>query len=445
MKLAYDLSFTHTEGRWAAPGSWVGTSYPDHRMFTELAVSAERAGVDMLFFGDGVGIPDTWKGSLDAAVRWGIQWPRQDMSPVIAAMAQHTSHIGFGLTYSSTYLHPFYVARLMNSLDHVTGGRIALNVVASGRLSDAANYGFDALLPHGERYELMEEFVDVCRQLWASVEPDVIVADRTTGQYGDPAKVHPIHHRGKHFAVRGPLPSVPSPQGRPVLVQAGSSPRGIAASAAFADVVFGVGGHREWQLRHRAALDHELVAAGRDPAEVGILWAVQLIVAATAEEAQRQRAAMLDQLSLEGIGTYLSYNCGFDFSRLPESFVLGEVQEQIEAAQASQAGFVSQLVDRMGADARISRAEFFDEGWRHATGYDQTIAGTAEQVADELQEQHEATGARGGFMVTNPGSMPGALDQVSGLLVPELQRRGLRPDGYTEDTLAGTLLGRPLR
>ncbi|MDO1485111.1 dibenzothiophene desulfurziation enzyme [Rhodococcus rhodochrous] len=444
MKLAFDLSFTHTEGRWQAPGSWVGTSYPDHRMFTEIAVTAERAGIDMLFFGDGVGVPDTWKGSMDAAVRWGIQWPRQDMSPVVAAAAQATTRIGFGLTYSSTYLHPFYLARLMNSLDHVTGGRIALNVVASGRVSDAANYGFDTLMPHDRRYERMEEFVEVCRRLWASAEPGVVVEDRTTGQYGDPTKLHRIDHRGEHFAVRGPLPTVPSPQGRPVLVQAGASPRGIAASASFADIVFGVGGDRDRQVRHRADLDAALERAGRDPATVGILWAVQVIVGVTAAEAQQRRAELLGGLSLEGIGTYLSYNSGFDFSGLPSSFVLGEIAAEIEAAQSTQAGFVAELVERLGADTRISRAEFFDAGWRHSTGYDQTIAGTVEDVADQLEDQFEATGRRGGFMITNPVCMPGSLYDVAHLLVPELRRRGLRPDSYPGSTLAENLLGRPL-
>ncbi|MFB2583589.1 LLM class flavin-dependent oxidoreductase [Herbiconiux liukaitaii] len=133
MHTAFDLSFAHTEGRWARQGSWVGATYPDVRIYQEIARTAERAGVDLLFFGDGSGIPDTWRGSMDAAVEWGIQWPRHDMSPVVTSMAAVTEHIGFGLTYSSTFLHPFTVARLLNSIDHVTNGRLAFNVVASAR------------------------------------------------------------------------------------------------------------------------------------------------------------------------------------------------------------------------------------------------------------------------------------------------------------------------
>lgn len=384
MKLAFDISFTHTEGKWATPGSWVGADYPDVGMFTELAVAAERGGIDMLFFGDGTGIPDTWEQSMDAAIRYGIQWPRQDMSPFIAAMAQATTHIGFGLTYSSTYMHPFYTARLLNSLDHVTKGRLAFNVVASGRLADAANYGFDGLMDHDQRYERMEEFVSVCKALWDSVEPDAILRDRSTGQFADPSKVHRVDHHGEHFDVAGPLPSVPSPQGHPVLVQAGASPRGIAASASFADVVFGLGGHLPSQVKHRAALDAALVEAGRRPEDVGILWATQVVLGRTAAEAAARKEEMATMLMDEdAVGAYLSYNSGFDFSVLPEKFTLAEVAAQITAAQATQSGFVQRLIARRGDDGVLTRTEFFEEGWKYATGYEQTIAGTAEQVADE--------------------------------------------------------------
>ena len=178
MHIGYDLSWIQLEGRWRLPGSWTNAHYPDMRFFKELALIAERGLMDFMFWGDGTGIPSTWKGNRDDAVRWGVGWPRQDMSPYIAALSQITSRIGFGLTYSSTYMHPFYTSRLLNSLDHVTGGRIAFNVVASSRKADAANYGFDELMEHDQRYERMEEFVDVCKALWASVAPDAFILDR---------------------------------------------------------------------------------------------------------------------------------------------------------------------------------------------------------------------------------------------------------------------------
>ena len=286
----------------------------------------------------------------------------------------------------------------------------------------------------------MEEFVQVCRALWDSVEPGAIVRDRATGRFADPSKVHRVDHDGPYFRVAGPLPSVPSPQGHPVLVQAGASPRGIAASASFADVVFGLGGHLPSQVAHRAKLDAALTEAGRDPADVGILWAIQVLVAQTESEAKARKDQMVEMLPLDAVGAYLSYNSGFDFSTLPSSFALAEVAESIVAAQATQAGFVQRLIAQRGQDATMTREEFFDEGWRWATGYEQTIAGTAEQVADELERQFEATGERGGFMICNPLSMPGSLNDVIALLMPELRRRGLVSEGYAGTTLRENLL-----
>jgi alkanesulfonate monooxygenase SsuD/methylene tetrahydromethanopterin reductase-like flavin-dependent oxidoreductase (luciferase family) len=235
MHLGFDFSYSHMGGRWRMPGAWPGRTFPDVDMFEAMARIAERGCFDLLFSGDGTGVPDTWRGSMDAAVEWGISWPRQDLNPIMVAMSRVTRHIGFGLTYSSTFMHPYYTARLMNSLDHITGGRIAMNLVTSTRKSDAANFGFDELMEHESRYERMEEFTDVCRALWDSADPDAMLWDRVSGRVSDPAKVHKVTHRGRFFNVEGPLNTPPSPQGRPVLIQAGGSPRGIRASAYVAD------------------------------------------------------------------------------------------------------------------------------------------------------------------------------------------------------------------
>lgn len=439
MHLAFDLSFTHTEGRWAHSGAWAGRTFPDVRMFQEIAQTAERAGIDMLFFGDGSGIPDTWNGSIDAAVEWGVQWPRQDMSPIIAAMAGVTSKIGFGLTYSSTFMHPFYVARLLNSLDHVTGGRLAFNVVASTRSADAANYGFDELLEHGLRYERMDEFIAVCRKLWSSVAPDAIIMDRESGRFADPGKVTAINHEGRFFKVKGPLSSVPSPQIHPVIVQAGNSQRGIATSARFADVVFGFGGSLAAQQRHRFTLDEALTREGRDPSTVGILWATQAIVGATSDEAAALRDSVLDFWSEDAVGAYLSHNSGRDFSSLPASFVLGELVSDVWAAGAARGGFVGALLDEHGPDYRMSRAEFFEHGWAHATGLDHTLVGSPAEVADELEKNFAATGARGGYMFSSPLALPVGFGGIAGLLVPELRRRGVLAPVYPGGTLRENL------
>lgn len=423
--IAYDLSFTHTEGRWAQPGSWVGRSFPDIRMYMEAAQTAERAGVDMLFFGDGSGIPSTWRGTIAPAVEWGIQWPRHDMSPVIAAMSTVTERIGFGLTYSSTYMHPFYVARLLNSLDHVTNGRMAFNVVASSRGSDAANYGYDQLIDHDRRYERMEEFIRVCKDLWNSVPSDAIVQDLDSGRFADPTNIHAINHDGEFFKVAGPLASVPSPQVEPVIVQAGNSPRGIAASASFADIVFGFGANLNGQLRHRNALDEQLAKIGRDPAHVGILWDTLVIVAPTESEALARRDELFSTWNEESVGTFISHNAGYDFSTLPSSFTLQELHDAVVAANASPAGLVGNLLHEYGPDTVMTRSEFMEHGWRSATGADHMHVGDAAGVADWLEENFEATGSRGGYMLTSPLAMPSGFAMLSELLMPELRRRGV--------------------
>ena len=439
MHLGFDFSYTHTGGRWRMPGAWPGRTFPDVAMYEDVARIAERGCLDMIFSGDGTGVPDTWRGSRDAAVEWGMNWPRQDLNPIMVAMSRVTRHIGYGLTYSSTFMHPYYTARLMNSLDHVTGGRIAMNLVTSTRPADAANFGMDELMEHGSRYDRMEEFVDVCRKLWDSAEPDAMLWDYATGRVGDPSKVHGVSHRGRFFKVDGPLNTPPSPQGRPVLIQAGGSPRGVRASAYVADHVFGADMPLPLQVKQRAALDEALRALGRDPSAVGILWQTPIVVAETERDAQAQRDRLLTAVPAEAVGAYLSYNAAYDFSTLPARFTLRELHAEIVAANASPVGFVHELSLRLGADAEITRDEFFHHGLRNATAWDTTVAGTPAQLADRLEEVFEATGSRGGFMLGHIVSLPGDLLAIVDLLVPELQRRGRFRTEYKGRTLRENL------
>jgi len=314
MHLALDVSWTQVESAWRTPGSWVGRHYPDVGLFEDIARIAERGLFDMIFFGDGSGVPNTWEGGIEAAVRRGVAWPRLDMSPWITAMSRVTRHVGFGLTYASTFMHPFYVARLLNSLDHITGGRIAFNVISSQRRSDYENYGYDELIDHGERYDRMEEFIAVCKALWSSVDTDAFIWDRLNGLVADPAKVRPINHVGRFFKVKGPLSVVPSPQGHPVLIQAGGSKRGIRAAAGFVDHVFGAGKGILLMAQQRRDMDAALRERGRDPEQVGIIWATKVIVGETAAEAVRQKERLIADVPNEAVGVWLSHNTGFDMS-----------------------------------------------------------------------------------------------------------------------------------
>jgi long-chain alkane monooxygenase len=439
MHLAFDLSYIHMEGRWRMPGAWAGGRYPDVALFEEIARIAERGLLDMLFSGDGTGVPSTWQKSRDAAVRWGVSWPRQDLSPMAVAMSRVTRHLGFGVTYSTTFTHPYFLARLFNSLDHVTGGRIAFNVITSTRRSDYANYGYDDIVNHDVRYDRMEEFIDVCRALWNSVEPEAMLWDEETGQVGDPAKVHDIEHRGRFFKVSGPLNTPPSPQGRPVLLQAGSSPRGVRACAYVADMAFAPDMPLKLQIAQRKMLDEALISLGRDPQSMGIVWQQPVVVAQTEAEAVARRELLLDAIPAEGVGVYLSHNGGYDFSTPPARFKIGDLHREVIASQASPGGYLRELAAEYGAETEITREEFFDYGRRFATSYTRTIAGTAAQVADILEEKFEATGSHGGFMLGHVESMPYDLEAIARLLVPELQHRGRFRTEYKGTTLRENL------
>ena len=439
MHLGFDLSYSHMGGRWRLPGAWEKANFPDVVTYEELARIAERGMLDFIFSGDGTGVPVTWRGQRDAAVEWGINWPRQDLNPIFVAMSRVTKHIGYGLTYSSTFMHPYYTARLMNSLDHVTNGRIAMNLVASTRQSDAENFGFEGLMDHASRYDLMEEFVDVCNQLWASVEADAMVWDRESGRVGVPAKIRDVDHNGRFFKVKGPLNTPPSPQGKPVIVQAGGSPRGIKAAAKVVDHAFAADMALDLQVQQRRAFDDALTAIGRDPSKVGILWQTPITIGETEAEAIARRERLLTLIPLEAVGAYLSHNCGYDFSRLPGRFSLKALNDEITATHASPVGFVHELIHTFGESAEMTPTEFFEHGRRNATGYEQTIAGNAEQLADILEEKFEATGSRGGFMLGHTVEMPADLIGVTDLLVPELQRRGRFRTEYRGRTLRENL------
>ncbi len=439
MHLAFNLSYTHMNGRWHLPGSWDARTFPDVTLYEDAARLAEKGLLDMLFSGDGTGVPDTWAGSRDEAVKWGVMYPRVDMNPVMIAAARVTRHVGLGLTYSSTFMHPYYLARLVNSMDHLTGGRIALNLVTSTRRSDAANFGFDELMEHNSRYERMEEFVAICHKLWDATEADAMVWDRDTHQVADPAKVHDMSHVGRFFKVQGPLNTPPSPQGRPVVIQAGGSPRGIRASATIADHVFGADMPLAAQVRQRAALDDALRAVGRDPDTVGILWQTPLAVRETDREAQAYRDLLLTTLPPEAVGVYLSYHAGYDLSTLPGQFTLRELRDAIAATNASPMGLVGKLAMKLGEDTTITRAEFFEHGLLAATQHENTVAGTPAAIADHLEAAFEATGSRGGFMIGQSIAVMADLAGVVDLLVPELQRRGRFRTEYKGRTLRENL------
>ena len=432
--LAADLSFLHTDYLWRMPGSWIGYPYYGTSEFYEdIARIAERGVMDILFFGDTGGTSEDYAGNHEAVVRYGAKWPRHDMTPMIPLMAKAASGVGFALTLSTTYHHPFHCARLFNALDHVTRGRIAWNAVTSAYKNEAANYGFDVMMDHDERYVRAQEFLQVACKLWDSVEPDALVLDREKGLYADPAKVHRIDHRGRYFNVRGPLPAVPSPQRRPVIIQAGLSGPGMSLAATFAELQFSTRRTLPSMKQHRAALDAALAAVGREPRDVGILWSIRIQVAESDSDAAEKERRYLDSIPPEAGLVEMSAQYGVDFSTAKPGMRLADFAEEVRAQKGNLGSFEELLKT---VDAAQPLKEF---ARRFLVDRILVAAGTPKSIADKLEELHFGTGANGGFILGRGYSAMGNIQEFVEHVVPELQRRGLAKNRYTGTTLRENL------
>ncbi|HEY1544864.1 MAG TPA: NtaA/DmoA family FMN-dependent monooxygenase [Xanthobacteraceae bacterium] len=432
--LAADISFLHTDYLWRMPGSWVGYPYYGTSEFYEdLARVAERGVMDMLFFGDTGGTPEDFGGSHEAVVRYGAKWPRHDMTPMIPLMAKAAPGVGFALTMSTTYHHPFHCARVFNALDHVTRGRIAWNAVTSAYKNEAANYGFDVMMEHDERYERAQEFLHVACALWDSVEADALILDREKGIYADPAKVHRIDHQGRWFNVRGPLPALPSPQKRPVIIQAGLSGPGMTLAASYAELQFSTRRTLASMQQHRKALDEKLAQAGRKPCDVGILWSIRIQVADSEAAALEQERRYLEAIPPQAGLVEMSAQYNVDFSAARPGMRLADFAEEV-AANKGNLGSFEELLKTVDPKQTV---EAF--GKRFLVDRVLSASGTPKEIVDKLEELHFGSGANGGFILARGFSAEGNLNDFVQHVVPELQRRGLSKTRYAGPTLRENL------
>lgn len=432
--LAADLSFLHTDYLWRMPGSWVGYPYYGSSEFYEdIARIAERGVMDMLFFGDTGGTSEDYGGNHEAVVRYGAKWPRHDMTPMISLMAKAASGVGFALTLSTTYHHPFHCARLFNALDHVTRGRIAWNAVTSAYKNEAANYGFDDMMDHDERYVRAQEFLDVAFKLWDSVEPDALVLDRQNGIYADPNKIHRIDHRGRYFNVRGPLPALPSPQRRPVVIQAGLSGPGMNLAATYAELQFSTRRTLPSMKQHRQALDAALAGVGRKPRDIGILWSIRVQVAESDADAEEKERRYLDAIPPEAGLVEMSAQYGVDFSTAKRGMRLADFADEARAQKGNLGSFEELLKT---TDPNQSLQAF---ARRFLVDRILVAAGTPKKIADTLEQLHFETGANGGFILGRGYTAMDNIREFVEYVVPELQRRGLAKKKYAGATLRENL------
>lgn len=405
-------------GLWAHPSD-TGATYKDLEYWTGLARLLEDGGFDALFLADVVGIYDVYQGSRDAALRAAAQVPVNDPVGPISAMAAVTSRLGFGVTVSLTYELPYAFARRMSTLDHLTKGRVAWNVVTSYLKSAATNLGLDAQVPHDERYSIAEEFLEVCYKLWeGSWEDDAVVRDARTGVYTDPAKVHDIEHKGRYFNVPGAHLCEPSPQRTPYLFQAGASARGQAFAAKHAESVFIAGPDTAHLRRLSKGIRQSAVDQGRNPADIKIFALVTVITGETDAAAQAKFDEYKRYSTVEGALALYGGWAGVDLSTLP-------LDQPLEYVENDAIRSVNEMWSRQGEGGEVWTPRKIGEKIAIG-GLGPVAVGSGSTIADLLEkwvDEADIDGFNLAYAVT-----PGTFEDIITHVVPELRKRGRLPD-----------------
>jgi FMN-dependent oxidoreductase (nitrilotriacetate monooxygenase family) len=425
------------KGLWRHPADRTATGYRSATYWRDLARRLEAARVDALFFADVHGMYDVYQGSWAPAVRNAVQTPAVDPVPALMAAAGATEHLGFAVTYSTTYHQPYECARLFSSLDHLTDGRIAWNVVTSYLESASAN-GLGEHLGHDERYDRADEYMDVVRKLWEdSWEDDAVTVDRRSGVFTDPAKVHQIDHKGQWFTVRGPHQCEPSPQRTPVLYQAGASHRGTDFAASHAEVVFLTLSDPAKGAEQVAGLRRAVGEHGRDPRSVKVLEGLLTMVGRTSEEARAKADLFVELSSPEGTIAKWCGWMGIDLAAYPDDAPVDEIRtegsrsflDMLRRSDPERNWTVADVRAVVGSPHRPMR------------GAPNMLFGTAAQVADRMEKWLDVADVDGFNLLPCPTT--DGVESICDLLVPELQRRGLFRTEYdpAERTLRERYLG----
>ncbi|MFM9938866.1 MAG: LLM class flavin-dependent oxidoreductase [Hyphomicrobiaceae bacterium] len=411
----------HHEASWRHPQS---TERPltDLRYYVDCAKTAEAAHFDSIFLADVLNVPE----DIDSAARiW--------LEPIttLGALAATTRRIGLIATASTTYSEPFNLARQFASLDHASEGRVGWNIVTSFSAAASRNFGSATRLTHGDRYDRGEEFVEVVKALWDSWSDDAVIDDRAGGIYARKERIRPINYAGKHYQVTGPLNLPRCPQGRPVLVQAGSSDTGKSFAARHAEAVFTAHLEKSTAREFYADLKVRVVAAGRPADQMLILPGLSPMIAGTEAEAKRMERELNELASIDGGRMRLSDRFdGHDFSHLPLDRPL-RPEDFPDTARNEGSRSRSELILGAVRRERPTLRQLLAT-LAGARGHF-VMAGTPEQVAD-LMEDWIDSGAADGFNVMPP-LLPLMLDVFAAEVVPLLQRRGRFRTAYHGATL----------
>lgn len=414
---------THSHAAWRHPGSDTDFTTPEY--YHRIGRILERGKFDFVFFADLLAAPAQYGRDITEPLRRGTQATATlDPSIVAASIGAVTSKLGVAITKSATFFHPYELARIFASLDHITRGRVAWNIVTSLTQSEAQNFGHDAHLDHEFRYERAEEFVRTAVELWSSWDHDALVLDKETGVFADPEKIRRVEHDGRFFKSRGPLNVPRSPQGRPVLIQAGSSNTGRDFAARWAEAIFEIDPTPEGRRAYYDDIKSRASNFGRNPDGVLIFPAFIPFIGET-ESIAREKQAFHNELAdpISGLIT-LSVHTDHDFSQYDLDAPVEDVQ--VTGTQG--------LFDTARRVANRDKLTLRDIGKWYAQGVLlPQYVGTASQVADQIEESF-TSGEADGFMVSAAQS-PGTLNDFVDYVVPELQRRGLFRTEYEGDTL----------
>lgn len=416
---------THTLGAWRNERDQQVGGLSSFEYWKHIARECERGCLDGIFFADTVAVHDQYAGSPDTCIEYGVSWPSQDPFPLVAVMADATRHLGFGITLSTSATPPYLAVRRLSTLDNLTGGRIGWNIVTGVGRAEYRASGIGQL-SHDERYDYADEYLAICRALWAGVPKDAILADRATGRFADASRITSVDFQGKYLSCAAAPPTIPSPQGHPVVFQAGSSGRGMRFALENAECVFAIQPHIPGALKFMKQIRSAAETAGREAPKV--LLGLQPIIGKTEAEALDRMAVLKAAVPFEANLARLSGLFGIDLSSVDPDAPLDHLNT--DASRGLMAATSASV------DGRVLSLREVAARWDLSVGIPQ-IVGTAEHVADTMEEWWHATGCHG-FNIsptTNPDSVTDFVDKV----VPILQQRGVFRTSYESNTFRETL------
>ena len=414
---------------WNLPWSGaIGRDWAKPDLYIDLARAIERAGFDYLMLEDGSLVPDSFGGSPEWFMRHAWMVPKNDPMPLVPLIGQATRHLGILATMTTSFYPPFMGARLAATLDHLTEGRVGLNIVTAHNDRAAQNFGLDQHHEHDLRYQIADEWMDVANGLWSSWAEGAIVNDAERAMFADFNQVRPIDHVGRFFKVRGPLNTSAGPQGRPVICQAGGSPAGRSFAAKHADTILARYRSSDAAKAFRGDIHRLAIAHGRKPSDIKILFMMSAVIDETDEGA----AARMEQLkrgaqkNAEYKLAFMSYASGIDFSKFDLDQPIPDIKTN--AAQASTAALTR------AAGAQKTLREIAME--TASGGFD--YVGCPDTVAAQMGETMADIGGDG-FLVSHTLTRRAIAEFTDGL-APALQRRGLIRSAYTHTRFRDTLL-----